>query len=160
MEEIYKKYSRIIYNYLLGLTHNSEIAEELMQETFYSAVKNIDKFRKECSIKVWLCQIAKNKWINKIKKDKLNFYHENLEVIDELSFEDNLENDIISREEIIDLYKKIHKLDEKTREVIYLRIRADLSFKEIGTILNKSEEWARITFYRGKIKLKEWINNE
>lgn len=160
MDEIYKKYSRIIYNYLLSLTNNPELAEDLMQETFYSAVKNINKFRRECSIKVWLCEIAKNKWLNKIKKEKWKIFSENIEDIDELLYEDTFENEIISREEITELYKQISKLDERTKEVIYLRIRAELSFREIGDILNKSEEWARIVFYRGKIKLKEWMSDE
>lgn len=160
MDEIYKKYSKFIYNYLLGLTHNRDIAEELMQDTFYSAVKNIHKFRNECSLKVWLCEIAKNKWKNKLKKEKGKILYENIENIDYYIYEDTLEDEIISREEIIELYRKIHNLDELTKEVIYLRIKAELSFKEIGSILNKSEEWARITFYRGKIKLKEMINNE
>ena len=160
MNEIYKKYSKIVYNYLLGLTHNSDLAEELMQDTFYSAVKNIHKFRNECSIKVWLCEIAKNKWRNSIKKDKKKISIEDIENMEELLCINTFEDNIVSREEIIELYRKIHDLDETTREVIYLRIRAELSFKEIGTILNRSEEWARIVFYRGKIKLKEWINNE
>lgn len=160
MDEIYKKYSKFIYNYLLGLTHNRDIAEELMQDTFYSAVKNIHKFRNECSLKVWLCEIAKNKWKNRLKKEKGKILYENIENIDYYIYEDTLEDEIISREEIIELYRKIHNLDELTKEVIYLRIKAELSFKEIGSILNKSEGWARITFYRGKIKLKEMINNE
>ena len=68
---------------------------------------------------------------------------------------DNTEEQIISNDEKISLYKKMQKLDEVTREVIYLRITGELSFKEIGIILNKTENWARVTFYRGKNKLKE-----
>lgn len=55
----------------------------------------------------------------------------------------------------MELYKRIQRLDEKTKDVIYLRITGDLSFKEIGDIFNKTENWARTTFYRGKQKLKE-----
>ena len=66
-----------------------------------------------------------------------------------------LEEQIISNDEKISLYKKMQYLDEKTREVIYLRITGELSFKEIGIILNKTENWARVTFYRGKNQLKE-----
>ena len=66
-----------------------------------------------------------------------------------------LEEKIISNDEKISLYKKMQNLDEKTREVMYLRITGELSFKEIGVILNKTENWARVTFYRGKNKLKE-----
>lgn len=160
MDEIYNKYSKIVYNYLLGLTHNSALAEELMQDTFYSAIKNIHKFRNECNIKVWLCEIAKNKWLNKLKKDNRKKFNSNFENIDNIVSLDTIEDNMISREEIIELYKNIHNLDETTREVIYLRIRAELSFKEIGLILNKSEEWSRVVFYRGKIKLKELMNNE
>ena len=66
-----------------------------------------------------------------------------------------IENEILDAEEKLELYKRMQKLDEKTREVIYLRITGELSFKEIGNILNKTENWARVTFYRGKEKLKE-----
>lgn len=160
MDEIYKKYSKIVYKYLLGLTNNSELAEDLMQETFYSAVKNIHKFRNECNIKVWLCEIAKNKWRNTIKRDKRKLFNDSIEDIDELIYEDEFEDKIISREEITELYKKIYNLDEITRKVIYLRIKLELSFKEIGIILGKSEEWARVVFFRGKNKLRESMNNE
>ena len=77
-------------------------------------------------------------------------------VIFEKSFEENIED----KSEIINLYKYIHKLDEDTREVFYLRLKGELSFKEIGEILDKSEDWARLTFYRGKIKLKEAMNKK
>ena len=160
MEEIYKKYSRIVYNYLYSLTQNIELSEELTQETFYSVINGIKNFKNECSINVWLCQIAKNKWkdyISKSKKLKLIPFDDTIEIT--LS-DNNIEYSIDSKNEIIQLYKKIHELDEKTREVFYLRIKGELSFKEIGEILNKTEEWARITFYRGKIKLKEALNNE
>lgn len=160
MEEIYKKYSRIVYNYLYSLTQNIELSEELTQETFYSVINGIKNFKNECSINVWLCQIAKNKWkdyISKSKKLKLIPFDDTIEIT--LS-DNNIEYSIDSKNEIIQLYKKIHELDEKTREVFYLRIKGELSFKEIGEILNKTEEWARITFYRGKIKLKEALNDE
>lgn len=156
MDDIYKKYSRIVYNYLYSLSNNIEISEELTQETFYRAIKGIENFRNECKINVWLCQIAKNLWINYIKKENRT------KVID---FDENIENyfitdDINSKTDVIELYKEIHKLDEKTREVIYFRILGGLAFKEIGEIFGRSEEWARITFYRGKIKLKEELKND
>ena len=68
---------------------------------------------------------------------------------------DTTEERVILNDEKISLFRKIQKLDEKTREVIYLRITGELTFKEIGIILNKTENWARVTFYRGKNQLKE-----
>ena len=103
---------------------------------------------------VWLCQIAKNLWYDQCRKNK-KFVDEkeaNLSNMQELN---TLEEQIISNDEKISLYKNMQYLDEKTREVIYLRITGELSFKEIGIILNKTENWARVTFYRGKNQLKE-----
>ena len=82
---------------------------------------------------------------------------DNLEYI---NTEDNIEDSLITKEEKINFYKKVNKLDSNTKEVIYLRINCEFSFKEIANILGKSEEWTRITFHRGKIKLKEEFNNE
>lgn len=154
MEEIYKEYFETVKKYLFCLTHNNDIAEELTQETFYKAVKNIHTFKDDCKISVWLCKMAKNTWLDSIKKNKNIkdmadnelFEIESLETTDET---------VISNQGKLELYKKIQKLDEKTRDVIYLRITGDLNFKEIGDIFNKTENWARITFYRGKQKLKE-----
>lgn len=160
MEEIYKEYSKIVYSYLISLTNNPEIAEELMQETFYSAVKNIKKYRGDASLKTWLCKIAKNKWLDYLKKIKQTNETGIDEIEEKFLLVNSFEEEFSNKEAVLDLYKKIHKLDEKTREVIYLRIRADLSFKEIGIIMGQSEQWARVTFYRAKVKLKEEFENE
>lgn len=160
MEEIYKEYSKYVFNYLLSFTNNVEIAEELMQETFYSAIKNIHKFRNDSSLKTWLYKIAKNKWIDyckatkKIKETDIDCISEKFLMIN------SFEEDYASREELLEVYKKIHNLDEKTKEVVYLRIKCEFNFKEIGNIMGKTEEWARIKFYRAKIKLKEELENE
>lgn len=151
IEEIYKEYFEVVNKYLFCLTKNSDIAEELTQETFYRAVKKIDKFKGECKVQVWLCQIAKNLWIDELKRNKR---YADIETKD-VEAKENTENLIILVNEKINLFKKMQNLDEKTKEVIYLRLTGDLSFKEIGDILNKSENWARVTFYRGKQKLKE-----
>ena len=155
--QIYEEYFETVYKYLFCLTHNNDIAEELTQETFYRAVEKINTYKGNCKISVWLCQIAKHLWYDFCRKNKkiINI-QENL--FNEQST-NVTEETIISNDEKISLYKKMQNLDEKTREVIYLRITGELSFKEIGTILNKTENWARVTFYRGKTKLKEVNKN-
>lgn len=160
MEEIYKKYSRLVYNYLYRLTNDIEISEELTQDTFYSAIKGINKFRNDCSINVWLCQIAKNKWKDYLSRNKKINIVPIDNVIDKIINDGCLEDEILTNEEKINLYKKIHNLDVNTREVMYLKLRGELTFKDIGNILGKTEEWARVTFYRGKIKLKEKFSYE
>ena len=102
---------------------------------------------------VWLCQIAKNLWYDEIKKNKKlkNVGEEELYF---LQAEDKVEDSVVANQSKLEIYKQLQKLDDQTREVMYLRITGELSFKEIADILNKTENWARVTFYRGKKKLK------
>jgi len=151
IEKIYEEYFETVNKYLFCLTHNNDISEELTQETFYKAVKKIDTYKGECKMSVWLCQIAKNLWYDECRKNKkiTNIEENNIQDIE------TLEESVIANDEKMLLYKKMQLLDEKTREVMYLRISGELSFREIGIILNKTENWARVTFYRGKNQLKE-----
>ncbi len=154
IEKIYEEYFETVNKYLFCLTHNNDISEELTQETFYKAVQKIHTYKGECKMSVWLCQIAKNLWYDQCRKNKKILKTEESELL-EVQDLTSLEEQIISNDEKITLYKKMQSLDEKTREVMYLRITGELTFKEIGVILNKTENWARVTFYRGKNRLKE-----
>ena len=154
IEEIYKEYFETVNKYLFCLTRNNDISEELTQETFYKAVKKINTYKGDCKMSVWLCQIAKNLLFDYYRKNKRILDIEEKELFDIQALE-NVEEQLILKDEKLSLYRKMQKSDEKTREVMYLRITGELSFKEIGTILNKTENWARVTFYRGKQKLKE-----
>ena len=154
IETIYKEYFQTVYKYLICLTHNEDIAEELTQETFYKAIQKINTFKNNCKISIWLCQIAKNLWYDELKKNK------KIKDISEdeyfsIQIMTDFEDKIISEENRKILYQRIRNLNEQTIKVIYLRIIGDLSFKEIGSILGKTENWARTTFYRGKEKLRE-----
>lgn len=152
MEQIYEEYFETVNKYLFCLTHNNDISEELTQETFYKAVKKINTYNGECKMSVWLCQIAKNLWYDQCRKNKKIIDKENILNIQNI---DTTEEQVISNDQKMLIYKKMQQLDVKTREVVYLRITGELSFKEIGIIMNKTENWARVTFYRGKQKLKE-----
>ena len=136
------------------------MSEEIVQETFEAAINNIDKFKGESMISTWLCQIAKYIWYKTLKKEKK---------IDKVSFESLegvvlsntiLEEEILEKQEKIEMFKKVQKLDEQTRNVIYLRILGNLDYKEIAEIMNKTPTWARVVFFRGKQKLKEEKEDE
>lgn len=159
IEEIYKEYCNTIYKYLVCLTHNEEIAEDLTQETFAIAVKEINKFRGECKVSVWLCQIAKHLWWKQLKKDKTNKNISFEELTIDLESLDNTEETIYENEEKIKFLKSLQKLDSISKDVVYLRIMGNLSFIEIGEILDKTPNWARVTFYRAKQKIKEVNKN-
>ncbi|GED68207.1 RNA polymerase subunit sigma [Brevibacillus reuszeri] len=160
IEHLYEEYAQTVYKYLFSLSQNADLSEELTQETFYQAMKTIHHFRGECKISVWLCQIAKHLWYNEInKKNKTRSIS-----IDDLEIPvhtgKNVEAAVLQNEEKLALFRMLHRLDEKTKEVMYLRLSGDLSFSEIGDILGQSETWARVTFYRGKQKMmkgrSEW----
>ena len=149
IEEIYKMYSRKVFLFLLSKTNNEDIAEELTQETFFQAVQCIDKFKGNSSILTWLCGIAKNVWLKDLRKRQKT-----------VSIEDNIPE--ITNKEHMDvqweqkeILQLIHGMDEPVREVMYLRLISNLTFAEIGEIIGKTENWTRVTFYRGKQKLKE-----
>ena len=158
IEEIYKKYANLIRNYIFLITRDKDLSEEIMQETFASVINQVDKFRGDCEISVWLCSIAKKILYKKVRKNKSI----NMMPIDELEIADNkvLEDEYISKDNKIKLYEALQKLDADTREVMYLRLTGELSYNEIGKILHKSENWTRVTFFRGKQKLMEGKYNE
>lgn len=155
IEEIYKEHSNAVYKYLFCLTGNEDLSEELTQETFAIAVKEIKKFKGNCKVSVWLCQIAKHLWYKELKKKKSI----SIEEIGDLQETETVEDLIFRKEEKIKLFKDIQKLDEKSRELIYLRMVGNLDFTEIGEILGKTPNWARVNFYRAKQKIREENKN-
>lgn len=153
IDEIYKKYANLIKNYIFTITEDISLSEEIMQETFIVAINQINKFRGDCKIYVWLLSIAKKILYKETKKNNLN---KSLNIDDlDLTDKKDIEAEFIKKDNKFRLYEAIQKLDVSTREVMYLRLTGDFSFKEIGKILNKSENWARVVFFRGKKKLEE-----
>ena len=151
VEEIYNKYANAVKKYIFCITKDMNLAEDIMQETFIVAINQIDKFRGDCEISVWLFSIAKKILYQKTKKNnKIKTIS-----IDTLEFQDDkiLEEEYINKDNKLKLFEALQKLDANTREVMYLILTGDLTFKEIGKILNRTENWAKVTFFRGKQKL-------
>ena len=149
MEEIYQNYARTVHRYLLSLTHDADLAEELTQETFYQAIRSSDRIDESCKVSTWLCAIAKNVLLTYRRK------HPQQEELDsETVTVSSAEDEAVQEVQKVELIKHLHALPEPFREVMYLRVFGNLSFKEIGEVHAKSENWARVTFYRGKEKLR------
>lgn len=160
LEQIYKEYRLTVYKYLLCLTNNSDVAEELTQETFYKMIKKIHTFKGNSKLSVWLCEIAKNLWYDSLRKKKIKtISYDELKNSDSIINKENIENSYINKEEFDETTRKIENLDNLSKRVLYLRLNSDMSFKEIGSILGKTETWARVTFYRAKQKIKEDYDN-
>lgn len=159
MAAVYEEFAPVVYKYLFCLTRDHALSEELMQETFYQAMKSIRTFRGECKISVWLCQIAKRLWYKELKKRRRAATVPLEE--EKLISPQDVEGEYLEKAGRAEFYRQLHLLDENTREVMYLRLTGELSFSEIGDILGKSENWARVTFYRGRQKIaKEWKQDE
>lgn len=158
IEKVYKEHYKIVYKYLMCLTNNADLSEELTQETFYKMIKKIHTYKGNSKISVWLCEIAKNLYFDELRKNKRRKKFE-LD-FNNIQSDSNLEEDYIEKEEAENLSKEIEKLDEEIKRVIFLRLNSDMSFKEIGQVLGKTETWARVNFYRGKQKVKEGKENE
>lgn len=149
MEEIYLKYGKMIYGFLLTRTQDAGLAEELTQETFYQAVKHIGRYKGESSISTWLCGIAKNLWFDYLRRQKK---HVPLEEAEEFSV-DSAESQALCSWESVQILRLIHCLEDPMREVMYLRLVGNLTFGQIGEIMERSGNWARVTYYRGKEKV-------
>ena len=159
MAVVYEEFAPVVYKYLFCLTRDRALSEELTQETFYQAIKSVKHFRGDCKLSVWLCQIAKRLWYKELKKRK-RIVAVPLEEEKLISPQD-VEGDFLEKAGRAEFYRQLHLLDENTREVMYMRLTGELSFSEIGDILGKTENWARVTFYRGRQKIaKEWKRNE
>lgn len=150
-DKIYGEYAELVFKYLLSLCRDEDTAEELTQETFYRAVKSAKRYDGTCKISTWLCQIAKHVWYQEIDKRK----RKKTEVLKDtlLSKQSGLEESFCITEEKMQLMKDIHSLDEASKEVVLLRITGAFSFREIGEVCGKNENWARVTFYRAKQKI-------
>lgn len=146
MEQIYKQHAKTVYGFLLTKTQNPDLAEELTQETFYQAVKHLDTFQGNSSVSTWLCGIAKNLWFDALRKQKKQTSAEELSDISLPS----AENEYFNSWDNVAVLKQLHNLKEPMREVMYLRLIGNLTFRQIGEIMDKSENWARVTYYRGK----------
>ena len=151
-EQIYTTYFRDVYLYIRKLSNNEHIAEEITSETFFKAMKSIDSFRGDCDIRVWLCQIAKNCYYSYIKKADRTECIDNVEIAQQgASFEEQLSR----HDTAMQIQKILHDVPEPYKEVFMWRVYAELSFKQIGQIFGKSENWACVTYHRARNKIKE-----
>ena len=164
-DEVYREYSQMVYKYLFSLTGDAHVAEEVTQETFYQAVRCADRFDGSCRFSTWLCAIAKNQLNSYRRKHPAPTYDSEASEVSETAENGKTdvtpETAVLSEYGRVEILKKLHQMDETVREVMYLRIFGDLSFAQIGEITGRTENWARVTYYLGKEKLrKELDGNE
>ena len=156
MEKIYAQHFQSVYRYAYSLCRNEAMAEDITGDTFLKAIQSIDKFKGDCSVKTWLCQIAKNTCYSLLNKTKRETSLDlEAEIESEVSdFTDQLLDSASAKE----IRRCLHDLEEPYKEVFSLRTFGELSFAEIAELFGKTENWARVTYHRSKLKLREALS--
>ncbi len=148
-ESIYRAYFTDVYRYCLKLCGSADEAEELTAETFLKALQCLDSYRGACELRVWLCQIAKNKYISEQRKRKTEPLSDAIE-----SPAPSPEAEAVRRDEAERVSEAAHRLDEPYKEVFLLRVYGEMPFEKIGKLFQKTANWACVTFHRAKAKIK------
>ncbi len=151
-EKLFNKNREFIFKFLLKMTSDVSLSEELTGETFFRAYMNYSSLRDKNQASVWLCSIAKNAYYAWRRKQNKTV---SLDELDDVTDGDSLEEAYVRKELSDKALQCLGELEEPYKEVFMLSVFGDVSFKEISTIFGKSESWARVTFYRAKQKLLE-----
>lgn len=154
-EQIYRTYFNDVFRYIRRISGNEHIAEEITADTFFKAMHSIDSFRGDCDIRVWLCQIAKNSYLAYLKKAGRIGNIDDADLFNLPDAGETVEEKLVRHDEAVKIQKILHDIPEPYKEVFMWRVFAELSFKQIGQIFNKSENWACVTYHRARNKIKE-----
>lgn len=156
IEELYLLYKDDVYMYLLSLTHNSTLSEDLLSETFINAIKSIGNFKGNSSVKTWLISIARNLWLQSMRKEKQTVEYNDLL---ELYVSDYIAEILITKETIKGIKQLILEKDERTQKIVNMRVEG-YSFGEIGQAVMISENSARVIDFRTRKWIKEKLEEE
>lgn len=162
-EKIYRAYFNDVFYYIKRLSKSDTVAEEITGETFFKAMNALDCFRGDCDIRVWLCQIAKNCYFSYLKKQNHSISLEDMDNISTLESEcaeETIEEWIVKQSDVMQIHMLLHDLQEPYKEVFMLRIFGELSFRQIGKIFSKTENWACVTYHRARNKIKEKMEDK
>ena len=151
IEKLYETCYMRVFSYAMTLAGERTQAEEITQETFFRAFSKQSEFRGESDEVTWLCAIAKNYWLDEKRRGKRT------EAMPEEMTDAGTgpEQAAVDRDSSFRIHMALHQLEEPYREVFELRVFGELSFREISMIFSKTENWARVTYHRARLKLQE-----
>ena len=155
LDTVYRQHAQTVYKFLLSQCRDPQTAEELTQETFYQAVRSIDRFDGSCKVSVWLCQIAKNLYYSQLRREKRLAPLEDCRIAEE-SHEEELED----HSEAARIQELLHALREPYKEVFMWRVYGEKSFRDIGALFGKTENWACVTYHRAKRMIREGLEDD
>lgn len=154
-EQIYRDYFNDVFLYIRRLSNNEHIAEEITSETYYKAMRSVESFRGDCDIRVWLCQIAKNCYYSYLKKAGRVDSIEDIDLLNVPAQDETVEERLARQDEVMQIQKIMHDVPDPYKEVFMWRVFAELSYKQIGQLFGKSENWACVTYHRARNMIRE-----
>lgn len=158
-EEIYRRYFQDVYRYILRLSQDEHVAEEITSETFFKAMDGLKRFRGDCEVRVWLCQIAKNSYYSYQKKNSRTQDMDDAAWANLPTQEESLEERWERKDQAMRIRSVLHQVPEPYKEVFLWRVFAELTFQEIGQIFGKSENWACVTYHRAKAMIQNRLED-
>ena len=162
-DQIFNTYFKSVYRYIRKLSADEHVAEEITSATFLKVLKSIGDFRGECDIRVWICQIAKNTYYSYLKKNKRIASVDEIELLNIVDPSASIEEQIGIQDETQQIQKILHTLPDPYKEIFMWRVFGELSFKEIGGLYNKTDNWACVTYHRARKMIQSRLvesNNE
>lgn len=156
IENLYMKYKQDIYQYLLSITHNPSLSEDLLSETFVRAIYSIANFKNDSSVKTWLFSIARHAWLQSLRKDKSTVEYSDLL---ELYVSDSTVDIIVTKQLENRIIELLETKDEKAKSIIGMRING-ISYSEISEKISISENAARVIDFRTKNWIKSILKKE
>lgn len=153
-DELYQNYFKPVYQYIRRLSGDDHIAEEMTSEAFFKAMKSTDDFRGECDIQTWIFRIAKNTYCSYLKKSSRTVSVEEAELLNTASQAASIEEQVSVQDEARRIREILHKMSEPYKEVFMWRVFGELSFKEIGALYRKTDNWACVTYHRARKMLQ------
>ena len=149
-EQLYQTYYMQVYSFIMAIAKNQDISEEITQKTFFKAMTTAKKYRGSSSELTWLCAIAKNLFIDELREHKKTegFNRDNVSDI-------SVDNIVADEDSEFRVHQVLHHLEEPYKEVFQLRVFGELPFQKIGKLFGKTENWARVTYHRARLKIQE-----
>lgn len=156
-EEMFTRYFSRVYRFVLRLSRDQHQAEEITQQTFFKALKKIDSFEGRSDPATWLCSIAKNEYLNALRRRE-DAYRPDSRAFDAPAGD---ASQAVEREDQrMRIHRRLHDLEEPYREVFMLRVFGELKFDQIASLFGKSVSWARVTFYRAKLEMQRRLEED
>lgn len=151
-EAVYQAFFGDVYRYALRLCSNTALAEDLTSDTFLIAMQKIDSFRGDCELRVWLCQILKNRYLDHLRRAGKVV---TVPALPEIETPEDIADTFVMKDQAMAAHRSLHELREPYREVFSLRVFGDLGFRQIGELFGKTQNWACVTYHRAKQMLRD-----